>query len=480
MRAESVNRTSHAINSITTTLTILALFVVWLQPGISHAASQSTGANRRVNVPYLGNGAPYTPAIFWFGNVDTTHNYADVRVDYNADVLAIVIHIMDRRLWADTTPTAAALPNWDAASIYLNLNGNFGGTPDSESYRLEVELSNNFQASYRGNGSAWIAQSIPVSSSTEWRGAAGPNSDMDSEGWLARFYIPYASLGLVTPPPPGTQWGLAVVLHNRDDAQGLTRQDTLWPETMDPNIPSTWGQLSFGPPTFSPPPAVPSGIVTIRQGLNGATVVDGAVGGYTNCGNNGTNKWTAWGSYNYSDPSVNYQFNIQNEWDISDWPCFSKFYVTFPLYGVPAGKTILFASLTMNLRGTAGGGQWGPPPDSYIEVLTIDRDWNASTLTWNNAPLASENIAGTWVHPVIGPYNWDVSRAVAQAYSSGGPLRLALYSIDGAYHTGKYFFSSESTDWNGTVRPTLTVVYGDLCSSPGVTCNFTYLPFLWR
>jgi hypothetical protein len=113
-------------------------------------------------------------------------------------------------------------------------------------------------------------------------------------------------------------------------------------------------------------------------------------------------------------------------------------------------------------------------------VFTVDKDWDASTLTWNNAPLASENISGTWVYPVNGTYTWDVSRAVSQVYSSGGPLRLALYSIDGEYHTGKYFYSSESDDWSGTVRPTLTVVYGNSCASAGITCNFIYVPLILR
>lgn len=215
------------------------------------------------------------------------------------------------------------------------------------------------------------------------------------------------------------------------------------------------------------------GTVTIRQGLNGASVVDGAVGGHTTCGNDGLNKWTAWGQANYAGYN---QFNIQNQWDVSDWPCFSKFYITFPVDAIPPGQTILSATLTMSLFGTAGGGQWGDPPDSYIEVLTVGSDWNESTLTWNNAPLATENISGTWVPPVVGDYNWDVSRAVAQAYGTGGPLRLALYSIDGERHSGKYFYSSDSNDWNGEVRPTLRVVYGKLCDSPGVTCHKAFLP----
>jgi hypothetical protein len=81
---------------------------------------------------------------------------------------------------------------------------------------------------------------------------------------------------------------------------------------------------------------------------------------------------------------------------------------------------------------------------------------------------------------VIGDYHWDVGKAVDQAYKSGGPLRLAIYSIDGERHSGKYFFSSDSNDWNGEIRPTLRIVYGSVCDSPGVTCYYAYLPYAMK
>lgn len=37
------------------------------------------------------------------------------------------------------------------------------------------------------------------------------------------------------------------------------------------------------------------------------------------------------------------------------------------------------------------------------------------------------------------PWEWDVSRAMAEAYASGAPLRLVLYEADWSYHRGKYF-----------------------------------------
>jgi hypothetical protein len=53
-----------------------------------------------------------------------------------------------------------------------------------------------------------------------------------------------------------------------------------------------------------------------------------------------------------------------------------------------------------------------------------------------------------------------VSEAVAEAHMGSTPLRLALYSADGDYNSGKYFYSSDIDDWNAEGRPTLKVVWG--------------------
>ena len=79
--------------------------------------------------------------------------------------------------------------------------------------------------------------------------------------------------------------------------------------------------------------------------------------------------------------------------------------------------------------------------------------------------MAVENVARTWVNPIpaggTGQYvTWDLSAAVAEAYANGQPLRLALYSADGARHSGKYLNSSETSSPDR--RPTLEITYGSL------------------
>lgn len=426
---------------------------------------------RQVNVPHLseplGQDFPRM-AIFWFGKVTPTANYADVRVAYTSSELVVYVAIIDRRLWFATSPSPQTLTAWDAVTLLLHLDGNVGIAPTSSSYRFVGGLSNGdtsgrYQAAYRGTGSGWTSASIPFTAVAGWRGD-WLNDDGDDRGWAVTFRIPFTSLGRSGPPPEGTIWGLGLMVHDRDDGGGTPIPATPWPERMNPDAPSTWGRLRFGLPGYTPPPVQPVGTVTIRHQLNGAVVKDAAVGGYTVCGD-GRDFWTQWGETpeGFYNPERS-DFNIQNQIDIADWPCFSKYYVAFPLDAVPRGKVILSATLTLHLMGNAGPN----PPPSWIQVLTVAQDWDDQTLTWNNAPLAAENLGGTWVYPVTNwpgwpgiPYHWDVTYAVAQAYTAGQPLRLAMYSADADYHSGKYFVSSDTGDWNATARPTLTIVWGE-------------------
>ena len=277
-----------------------------------------------------------------------------------------------------------------------------------------------------------------------------------------KYSIPFESLGYSTTPHNLT-WRLAIELHDRDSATNTNIADKYWPETFNSLVPDTWGGVHFGQISYSPPGVTPNGVTTIKNGLQGAIVQDGHVGGAFNCGEN-INHWTQWGEMNYENIEPT-QINIQNQMDISDWPCFSKYYITFPLDQVPTGSTFISATLTMNHLGNSGMG-WEPPPQrSWIQVLTIVDNWSDSIITWNNAPLAQENVSVISVEPVDAfpgwpgiPYNWDVSKAVKDALESGDHLRLALYSADAAIHSGKYFYSSNSNS-DGSGRPVVHIFW---------------------
>ncbi|HZD11468.1 MAG TPA: DNRLRE domain-containing protein, partial [Candidatus Binatia bacterium] len=371
-----------------------------------------------------------------------------------------------------------------SVSLYLQTGGS-ATAPDAQSYRFRAQLSNyqeraRYQAASRGSGGAWQSSSVPFETEITWRGGQdGMNNLIPDRGWIVVFDIPFSSLGLGSRPNNGTLWRLAAVVHDRDDSAGTPIADRWWPENGTDLQPNSWGELHFGVPQYTPPVASARSWVTVRQGLNGAYVPDAHVGGHTNCGDPfGPLYFPNWGNANYAGYE---QVNVQNQWDVADWPCFSRYYVTFPLSAIPAGKVVLSATLTLHQFGNSSPIDAEP---SRIQVLTVAEDWDEGTITWNNAPLAVENIGSQVVDPIVGqanwpgvPRTWNVSRAVAQALAASQPLRLVLYSADGAYHSGKYFSSSDVPDWNAAARPTLRVWWGDIFTGE---VQHNYLPLVTR
>ncbi len=116
----------------------------------------AASAARRVNAPYFDGAVNYSEmAVFWFGRVTPTENYADVRVGYNRDKLVVNVAAFDRRLWYDTSPSATDLTAWDAVTIYLSLDSGPGSTLDANAYRFVGQLTwwedprTQWQAAYR-------------------------------------------------------------------------------------------------------------------------------------------------------------------------------------------------------------------------------------------------------------------------------------------------------------------------------------------
>jgi hypothetical protein len=435
---------------------------------------QITGANRSVpqprdgrviNVPYFATTEPdIQMGIFWFGAVTPTENYADVRVGYTPTELQLHINVFDRQVWYNTGSGAdvlATLTQYDAITLYLNTAGGSPRSPSSSAYRFEVQMNENFTHLPNhtrvsiGNGQSWQASNTAFTDQENWQGNAANNDDGD-RGWLMIFHIPFSSLGLPQAPQPGTTWGLAMDLHDRDSASGPANPVKTWP------APNETGYLNFGIPAYTPLQVSSlSAPVSVRHGINGADVKNAMVGGGYLCGAE-TDYWTTWGTANYYGKK---DFNVQNQYNVADFPCFSRAYLTFPLPQIPAGKVLVSARLTLHHWGNSDVAN---AHDSYIQVMRVAEDWDPATITWNNAPLALENYAGAWVQPDRDnsvnwpgtPYDFDMSRAVADAYREGQPLRLAVYSADSDLHSGKYFVSSYAEDWNAAGRPVIEIVFG--------------------
>lgn len=471
-------------------LSLIAIMLAGGTPLLQGAPSLQSGEQRihlpavmsPLQGPYIVNAPYFTDsdigatrfgemAVFWFGQVDPTNNYTDVRVGYNNAGLVIRTGTFDRRLWYDESPSAADLTAWDAATLYLTPLSSSGSVPGASHYRFDAQFSGDggaqYQAAYRGNGSGWAPASVGFAARPGWRGDR-VNDNTDDRGWAMEFTVPFSSLGLGGRPADGTIWGIALVIHDRDSASGSSITPQVWPPDFSASAPATWGKLRFGLPGYGAPPTSTQQTITIRHRLNGVDVPDGMVGGGFTCGD-GLDFWTEWGQKVYytledSPGDERGDFNVQNQSDIADWPCFSKKYLTFPLDTLPSGRAVVSASLVLHQFGNSDPPQALP---SLIQVMTVKGNWNEATLNWNNAPLASENVGRQWINPLPStanfpgvPYSIDISRAVAEAYAAGTPLKLALYSSDSAYHSGKYFVSSDTGDWNATGRPTLLVTLG--------------------
>jgi hypothetical protein len=446
--------------------------VVWLAAG----SFPSAAPMRRINAPYFADTVRFPEAaVFWFGQVGSSQNYADARVAYSSQELWVNVQVYDQWLWEDDSAsrTPASLEQWDAVTLLVDTGSAPGSQPAANSYRFVGELSwwrprTDYQAAYRGTGAGWaLSTAVLFTTETGWRGNA-PNDTTPDRGWTVTFHIPFSALGLSGLPLDGTVWRLGFQVHDKDSSAQAAVVTASWPDGFARDQPTTWGHLAFG---LHPNPTntVPSSArtYTIRHKYNGITVKDAMVGGGANCGS-GLDFFTQWGAANYAGSTT---LVTQNQSDVADWPCFSKFYVDFPLDGLPPGKAVVGAMLTIYQFGNSDPSSAQP---SLVQVMTVGEAWDESTINWNNAPLAMENVGQSWVSPLSStpPWpgtarTWNLTWAVTRAYNSAQPvLHLALYEADSAYHSGKYFTSSDTGDWNEVGRPTLQVVLGDAGSVP--------------
>ncbi|OJX39513.1 MAG: hypothetical protein BGO78_13465 [Chloroflexi bacterium 44-23] len=411
-------------------------------------------------------------AIFWFGKVEINTNYYDVRIGYGPDALYLYIATFDRLLWYDKTPSADELPDWDSISLYINpASSNQLVANQAAKFVASLapfELSRDrYQAAYRWNGTQWVRGNYAFTTIADWRGEAMNDPD-DDRGWNISFKIPFSSLGIFQQPLENNIWRMAITGHDRDYLNGDTIPPQNWPAAFSESEATNWGSLSFGLLPNGTINGTSQGNLIIQEGLNGTIVQDASPGGFTVCGDN-LNFWTQWGEKVYT-PTDNYTAVVQNQRDIADWPCYSKYFLAFPISSIPANTAILSAKLKLHLYGNSG--KWNDPVfhpyRSLIQVSRSGGGWNENSLNWNNAPQLLENISQTWVDPIETfsgwpgvPYEWDVATALRKAIQDNeSMLYLALYSADGAYHSGKYFSTSEVEDWNAAARPALIVNYG--------------------
>jgi hypothetical protein len=441
-------------------------------PVISKGAV-SGNPSAHINVPYISgetdNNGNYTHikemGVFWFGQITRDDNYADVRIGYFSDRLTVRFNISDRMLFYKEQPSGNPLTQSDAVSLYVMPAGGAALRFDAQLGQCYGDLAPYKKVFVQSGGSWQQSSSVPFTMSCYWRSDNGPNDQMDDEGWWVQFDIPFTSLGRYSPPPKSETWRIAAQMYDLDRLDGNIQAATFWPDGATGDSSVNWNTLSFGLPTYTAPGLTNLRTVSIRQGVNGAAVPDAPVGGSFKCGE-GFSKWTDWGFLTDRDYGRDgTQANVQNQIDISDRPCFSRYYINFPLNAVPAGEVIQSATLRLYHFGNSDpvNAVW-----SYLQILRVDAGWNENSINCNNAPHVKENYAGSPVEPfrddnpsgVPRVVSFDVTQAVVDALNAGGGvLPLAVYSADRGMHSGKYFYTSNHSEV--TYRPLLEITWGD-------------------
>ncbi|MCX8025410.1 MAG: hypothetical protein N3A60_09425, partial [Thermanaerothrix sp.] len=286
----------------------------------------------RINAPRFNGKILFEQtAIAWFGKVSPSQNYADIRVGYNANELFVYLAVFDRSLWYDEYPSSERLTQWDAVTLSLDTSG--GDSLSTSSWRFVAQLygepSPLRRAAYRGSTVGWQKVNILFEAQPGWRGNA-LNDDRDTDrGWAMGFTIPFASLGLTSAPTQDSIWRMAVILHDRDSRDGLPLPDQFWPAQLNEiNNLNCWGFLTFGLPSYPVGNAWSGSVLIRRPTQNSPLVPDADVGGTTSnqCPGEDNHIWAEWGNRNYGRSP---DFNIQNQSDVADWPCFAKYYITF-------------------------------------------------------------------------------------------------------------------------------------------------------
>jgi hypothetical protein len=450
--------------------------------------------------------------IFWFGRVDVRNDHVQCRAGYGDALLMMHCAVFDREIYDEAADTSVR--DWDALALYIDLDGDPEKTAiDDRSLLIEAQAhrqGTDQSAIYRGQAGAWVDSGLAVGTSpTETpdlisleKAYRGEERDQ-SRGWHINFYIPWSVLGYDGPPLAAGEslWNVALTAYDRDSLDGSLRGDPqAWPGGgFDELDPSQWGTWEFldgrflgweesgaapgaGRPAYAiaytpePYASASETTVTIRAGLDSDVIENASVGASEMLCSGDDDYNFGTGENSWGGNLDRAFFHIQDQEDYADWPCFAKIYLKFPLAKLPDGKVVVSATLRMHhSMPTSGGDQGYRSLVQAFHVGNFLRDgvtpWTAANITWNEAPLAVENLSGFWGDRTgmsetgwdnLPEWTWDVSRAVARA-AGDDAVSFALYSADSEYHTGKMFVqSSDFPDWGDPgQRPTLEITFAD-------------------
>jgi hypothetical protein len=274
------------------------------------------------------------------------------------------------------------------------------------------------------NGRAFQA-TWPVTSGWEIGERCGPSHD-DCRGWTAQFVPPLDWAALGGAPRSGEVWPLSILVTGESGAS------------------ATWvGSVRWGVPDYA-------GVQPTSDATRVTTTgIDAMLGGAFDCGAPAyPDYFTKWGALNWAGSS---QVNVQAQWDIADWPCYSKVATKWTLAGIPPNATIISATLTYEQFGNAGY-NYGDTLTTTLQAFEVSPLWDPATITWNNAPPPGENLS--WLDvpevPAACEFNcvpplartMDVTELTRRALAKGqGEAAAIIYTAAGQYHSGKYLWA---------------------------------------
>ena len=97
---------------------------------------------QQVNTPYFSDQSVFVEtAIFWFGEVNPTDKHIYVRIGYTDEDIFVQLAIFDRLFWYDLDSPVENFDDWDAVTLYLDMDGNLANAPSSSSCRFVGQLS---------------------------------------------------------------------------------------------------------------------------------------------------------------------------------------------------------------------------------------------------------------------------------------------------------------------------------------------------
>ncbi|MBK8048223.1 MAG: DNRLRE domain-containing protein [Anaerolineales bacterium] len=301
------------------------------------------------------------------------------------------------------------------------------GAHDGLRLRVQVidqKLANGDSITATINGRTYVAN-WPKAEGWELGARCGATL-ADCRGWSATLVPLLAWPALGGAPTAGDVWPLTLQVSNENGAK------------------AAWsGAIHWGIPDYTGALPGPSAV------LNKVAGVDAMVGGAFDCGAPAyPDYFDRWGSLNWHGST---QVNVQAQWDIADWPCYSKLATKWTLTGIPPGATVVSATLTYEQFGNAGY-SYGDTLTTTIQAFEASPQWDPATITWNNAPPPGENLS--WLDvpelPKSCEFNCipplarvlDVTELTQRALLRGQRDASAiLYSAAGQYHSGKYFWS---------------------------------------